>query len=309
MIFLGIDTSNYTTSVYAVDDTHIWGKRKILEVKSGERGLRQSDGVFQHMKNVPDLYGSLEIDTSSIAAVGVSSCPRNIEGSYMPVFLAGLGYAQVIAETLSVPLYRYSHQEGHIMAGIRSGGCYDFLDAPFISVHISGGTTEILKTEFDGRGFKCSILGGTRDISVGQFIDRVGVAMGLSFPAGAELEKTALQAKGRISLPIKTEGTWMNLSGVETKALRILDGNEDISRPDLAMGVLFEVRCALVKTIGAALKETGLNRVLIAGGVASNSIIRQGLMSMPYEVRLASKEFSRDNGMGVAELARLEYGK
>ena len=310
MIFLGVYTSNYTTSVYAVDESEIRGRRKILEVKYGERGLRQSDGVFQHMKNFPALFTELcgEIDTSQIAAVGVSTRPRSVEGSYMPVFLAGSGYAEAIAQSLKVPKYEYSHQDGHIMAGIRSCGKYSLLEGEFISVHISGGTTEILKTRFNGRGFDCDIIGGTRDISAGQFIDRAGVAMGLKFPAGVELERLALTSDKRISLPIKTDGAWMNLSGVETKALRMLeDGGTD--KAALARGVLYETKRALAKTITAALKETGLNRVLIAGGVASNSIIREGLLSMPYDVEFASREFSSDNAMGIAELARLEYDR
>lgn len=310
MMFLGIDTSNYTTSVYSVTSDNIIGRRKILEVKQGERGLRQSDGVFQHMKNFPVLFGELcaEINTSEICAVGVSTRPRSIEGSYMPVFLAGKGYAEAIACALRVPLYEYSHQEGHIMAGIRSCGDYSLLEGEFISVHISGGTTEILKTGYNGKGFDSVIIGGTKDISAGQFIDRVGVAMGLSFPAGVQLEKLALTADKRTSLPVKTDGTWMNLSGVETKALRLLE-NTEIDRAELAMGVLYEIKRALTKTITAALKETGLNRVLIAGGVASNSIIREGLLGMPYDVKFASKEFSSDNAMGIAELAGLEHDR
>ena len=310
MIFLGIDTSNYTTSVYAVDKSNIRGRRKLLEVKPGERGLRQSDGVFQHMKGFPLLFGELcsEIDVTQIGAVGVSTRPRSIEGSYMPVFLAGSGYAEAIARALNVPKYEYSHQDGHIMAGVRSCERYSLLEDEFISVHISGGTTEILKTRYNGRGFDCRITGGTKDISAGQLIDRIGVAMGLKFPAGAELERLALNADSRISLPIKTDGAWMNLSGVETKALRMLEDSRT-DKSALAMGVLYEIKRALVKTITAALKETGLNRVLIAGGVASNSIIREGLLSMPYDVEFASKEFSSDNAMGIAELARLEYDK
>lgn len=310
MMFLGIDTSNYTTSVYAVTEDNITGRRKILDVRPGERGLRQSDGVFQHMKSFPVLFRELcdEINISDILAVGVSTRPRSIEGSYMPVFLAGKGYAEVIADSLGVPLYEYSHQEGHIMAGIRSCGDYSLLDGEFISVHISGGTTEILKTSYNGRGFDCDIIGGTRDISVGQFIDRVGVAMGLGFPAGVQLESLAQTADKRTSLPIKTDGAWMNLSGVETKALRMIESAE-ADNAELALGVLYEIKRALLKTISAALDETGLNRVLIAGGVASNGIIREGLLGMPYDVNFSSKEFSSDNAMGIAELAGLEYRK
>lgn len=307
MIFLGIDTSNYTTSVCAVDGDKIISRRQILDVRKGERGLRQSDGVFQHMKNLPLLYKSLceEINPSQIGAVGVSTRPRSVEGSYMPVFLAGEGYARVIADTLNVPLYEFSHQDGHIMAGVRSCNGYDLLEKDFISVHLSGGTTEILKSRYNGYGFDCEIAGGSRDISAGQFIDRVGVALGMQFPAGVHMENLALEADNAVSLPIKTDGAWMNLSGVETKALRMTDS---ANGAEIAKGVLVEIKKALTKTIGYALKENELDSVLVAGGVASNIIIREGLRNMKADVRFASREFSTDNAMGIAELTRLEYG-
>ena len=150
MIYLGIDTSNYTTSVAAVADGKIYNYRQILDVKQGERGIRQSDGVFQHMKLLPVLYRKLseQIDVSQVGAVGVSVRPRNVKGSYMPVFLAGYGYARVIADTLGVPLIEFSHQDGHIMAGVFSSGVEELLNGEFISVHLSGGTTEILKSRY-----------------------------------------------------------------------------------------------------------------------------------------------------------------
>lgn len=309
MIYLGIDTSNYTTSVCAVSDTEIISKRKILDVRQGERGLRQSDGVFQHMKNLPLLYKSLceEINPSEIAAVGVSTRPRSVEGSYMPVFLQGEGYARVIAQTLGVDLYEFSHQDGHIAAGIRSCNGYDLLNDEFISVHLSGGTTEILKSRYNGHGFECEVIGGSRDISVGQFIDRVGVALGMRFPAGVHMESAANKTVETVALPIKTDGAWMNLSGVETKATRMVRENSEITEA-MARGVLVEVKKALVKVISSASKSTGLNRVLVAGGVASNQIIREGLCTMKSDLRFASREFSTDNAMGIAELTRLVYG-
>lgn len=309
MIYLGIDTSNYTTSVCAVSDGEIISRRKILDVRLGERGLRQSDGVFQHMKNLPSLYKLLceEINPSEISAVGVSTRPRSIEGSYMPVFIAGEGYARVIAQTLGVELYEFSHQDGHIAAGVRSCGVYEWLDKDFISVHLSGGTTEILKSKYTGNGFECEIIGGSRDISVGQFIDRVGVALGMPFPAGMHMESAANETADTVRLPIKTDGAWMNLSGVETKATRIAQENPKV-KDILARSVLVEVKKALVKTIRSAIEDTGINRVLIVGGVASNQIIREGLCSMGFDVRFASREFSTDNAMGIAELTRLVYG-
>ncbi len=311
MIFLGIDTSNYTTSVCAVDGEEIHSFRRILDVRQGERGLRQSDAVFQHMKNLPLLYAELceKIDPAKIACVGVSTRPRSVDNSYMPVFLAGSGYASVIAKTLKVPIFEFSHQDGHIMAAIRSCGAYSFMDESFISVHLSGGTTEILKSSYNGHGFDNEIIGGTKDISAGQFIDRVGVALGMAFPAGVHMEQLAAVAESKNSLPIKTDGAWMNLSGVETKATRIAaELTDEGSKAALAKGVLFDIKKALVKTITAALKETELNKAIIAGGVASNQIIRKGLCSMPFDIKFASREFSTDNAMGTAELARLAYG-
>ncbi len=310
MIYLGIDTSNYTTSVAVVGEKGVINCRKILDVRQGERGLRQSDGVFQHMKNLPLLYKDVckDINPRDIAAVGVSTRPRSIEGSYMPVFMAGYGYAQVIAETLGVELYEFSHQDGHIMAGILSCDEYELLERKFLSLHLSGGTTEILKTAYGGHGFDCEIVGGSRDISAGQFIDRVGVALGMSFPAGVHMEKLANTTDQEIRLNVNTDGAWMNLSGVETKAVRMIPDSGEEERAALARGVLTGVKKALIKSVSAAIKDTGLQDVLVAGGVASNQIIREGLRSVNGRVKFAARELSTDNAVGIAELTRIAYG-
>lgn len=304
MIYLGIDTSNYTTSV-AVTGSAFASKRRLLDVKQGERGIRQSEGVFQHMKILPELFSELanEIDTVKIAAVGVSSRPRNVEGSYMPVFLAGEGYARVIADTLNVPLYRFSHQDGHVMAGIYSGGFDELMAEEFLSVHLSGGTTEILKSRFMGDNFKHEIIGGTRDISAGQFIDRIGVKMGLAFPAGKQLEELSKKAANAIKLPISADGAYMNFSGVETKAIRMVG---ECDRAELALGVLTAVKDTLVKSLNSAIEDTGIHKVLIVGGVASNALIRDGIKNdVDGEVFFASAELSSDNAAGIAKLTEI----
>lgn len=304
MIYLGIDTSNYTTSIAAAGDSVV-SKRRLLPVKEGERGIRQSDGVFHHMKILPELFSELagEIDTRQIAAVGVSTRPRNVEGSYMPVFLAGEGYARVISDALGVPVYEFSHQDGHVMAGIYSGGCETLLDGEFLSVHLSGGTTEILKSCFAGNNFKHEIIGATKDISAGQFIDRVGVKLGLRFPAGKPLEALSKTAKRAIKLPVSVDGAYMSFSGIETKASRMA---EDCVREELALGVLEAVRDTLVKAINSAISDTGISRVLLVGGVASNGLIRSGLESrLNGEVFFASPELSADNAVGIAKLTEI----
>lgn len=311
MSALGFDTSNYTASVAWTDGKSDISIRELLAVKKGERGIRQSEGVFQHMKLVPELFDRLcrKTDIGSVKAVGVSSRPRNVEGSYMPVFLAGEGYARTVSAALGVPLHRFSHQDGHIMAGIYSGDALELLDGDFLSVHLSGGTTEILKSRYTGCGFENKIIGGTRDISAGQFIDRIGVKMGLAFPAGVELEKMALRADSIYKLPVSAEEAYMSFSGVETKVNRLID-EKDITNPEIrfqiAAGVQECVKNTLVKTVGAAIKKENINRVLIVGGVASNKSIREGLIrELDAEVYFAKAEYSSDNAAGIAYLAQL----
>lgn len=305
MSTLGFDTSNYTASTAWTDGMADKNIRQLLYVKEGERGIRQSDGVFQHMKLIPELFERLsaQIDMNDVKAVGVSTRPRTVEGSYMPVFLAGMGYAKVVSDTLGVPLYEFSHQDGHVMAGIYSCGCFELLEKDFLSVHLSGGTTEILKSLYEGRNFVHEIIGGTKDISAGQFIDRVGVKMGMQFPAGKALEQLALSADRAEKLPVSVDGTYMSFSGVETKASRMADECEKAS---LALGVLETVRDTLIKSINNAIKETNTHNILVVGGVASNGIIRKGLTEqLDGEVHFAKAEYSTDNAVGIAYLAHM----
>lgn len=306
MITLGIDTSNYTTSAAIYGNDTFKMCRKILDVKMGMRGIRQSEGVFIHNRELPIMLEKLLCDAEKPSAVGVSTRPRSVDGSYMPVFTVGHGYARAIAAALQVPIYEFSHQDGHIMAGIYSAKCFDLLERPFISVHLSGGTTEILLSRFNGYNFNNEIIGGTLDISAGQLIDRVGVAMGLKFPCGKELENLAQKADRSIKLPFSVKGSYMNLSGVETKLLRMTDGLD----PVIANTVLEYIRDVLIKALNNAVTDTGLDSILIAGGVASNNILRKGITEqVNANVYFASKELSTDNAAGIASLAYLAHKK
>lgn len=299
MITLGIDTSNYTTSAAIFDGSDYKLSRKILDVKEGMRGIRQSEGVFIHNKELPNMIDNV-LDDRAITAVGASTTPRNIAGSYMPVFTVGQGYGKVTAKALDVPFYEFSHQDGHIMAGIHSADAYGLLQEPFISVHLSGGTTEILRTEYDGLRFRNEIVGGTLDISAGQLIDRVGVKMGLKFPCGKEMDEIAQNGSVNLKLPFSVKGTYFNLSGVETKLMQMIDGAD----VDVMKSVFVYVSTVLCRSISAALEDTGLSKILMVGGVASNSIIREGLTSeFGSDVFFATRELSSDNAVGTAVLA------
>ena len=125
MYTLGIDTSNYATSL-AVFDTAaeevVCDRKRFLPVKPGELGLRQSDAVFHHTAALPELLRELdaEFPLHRVDAVGVSEKPRPVEGSYMPCFLTGLAVAQGLALARGVPLVRTTHQQGHIAAALLS---------------------------------------------------------------------------------------------------------------------------------------------------------------------------------------------
>lgn len=304
MITLGIDTSNYTTSVALFDGKDYTMIRKILDVKEGMRGIRQSDGVFIHNKELPIMLEKL-LDSVRLDAVGVSTTPRNVEGSYMPVFTVGHGYARAISAALGIQCHEFSHQDGHIMAGIHSANAYELLDTPFISVHLSGGTTEILRSIYDGERFQNEIVGGTLDISAGQLIDRVGVKMGMNFPCGKELESLAITTEDTIKLPYSVKDSYVNLSGVETKLLSSISEKNAV----IARTVLVYVAEVLKRTIASALTSTNLKKILIVGGVASNSIIRN-ILSAEFKdnIYFASKELSSDNAVGIAVLTHMgEY--
>ena len=305
MITLGIDTSNYTTSVALFDgDTHKM-IRKILDVKEGMRGIRQSDGVFIHNHELPQMIADIT-EGIKIDAVGVSTKPRNVEGSYMPVFTVGSGYAKAISAVLGVKCYEFSHQDGHIMAGVYSSSAYELLDRSFLSVHISGGTTEILNTQFNGLRFDNEIIGGTLDISAGQLIDRIGVKMGLKFPCGKELEQLALTTEKTIKLPSSVRNSYVNLSGIETKLLNLIDSRDCV----IARTVFNYIAEVLKKIIINAQETTGVKKILIAGGVASNSIIRKELENnFSDDIFFASIELSRDNAVGIAALAYMAEEK
>jgi len=305
--FIGIDTSNYTTSaaVFDADKRKIISNvKRLLSVNEGERGLRQSDAVFAHVKNLPEVtmeaFGG--IDAEAIAAVGVSSAPRDEEGSYMPCFLTGVAAASTLANGAKVPLYRFSHQAGHVMAAVWSGGRLDLLGREFIAFHVSGGTTEMLlvKPCESKAGFDIEKLGGTLDLNAGQAIDRVGVAMGLSFPAGPRLEELALANTKKLQRSgVCVKGCDCNLSGVENKAAALMAAGE--SPEYVAAYVLDHIGRTLIGLTKNALALKNVP-VLYAGGVMSNSIIKDMIKKQGFEISFAEPKFSSDNAAGTALL-------
>lgn len=307
MIVLGIDTSNYTTStaLYNTETNQIIQSKKLLPVKKGELGLRQSDAVFHHTKQLPMMMTALFENINAVPdAVGVSVRPRNADGSYMPCFLCGEGLAESIAAVNSVPVYKTSHQIGHILAALYSADKLELIKEPFIAFHISGGTTDCLLVEPDNENvIKITEAGTSLDLKAGQAVDRVGLMLGLDFPCGVRLEKLAEKSNKKYKVkPTMKEGNCC-LSGVENKCRKMLDDGE--KHEDIAMFCLQYICSSISSMTEYALDKFGALPVLFAGGVMSNKIIRRQLENK-YKSYFAEPAFSCDNAAGTAVYAALK---
>ena len=302
--YLGIDTSCYTTSCAIIDsDFHIVGEaRKLLEVKPGERGLQQSNMVFQHTKTLPKLM--LELPQVPISGIGVSGFPRREENSYMPAFMVGLGQGETLSHMLNVPLHIFAHQENHILAALRD--LEHIPTEPFLALHLSGGTTELVYCHYQGEGiFESHIIGGSKDLQGGQYVDRIGVAMGLPFPAGKHLESLALQTTEYEPLPSSMKDGWISFAGPCSAAMRRINKTmSDLDKSNLARAVFTSMGNALEKMITYHIKEKPVHTLIAVGGVMSNSLLRKRMETYCKRNRMtlhvAQPQYSVDNATGNA---------
>ena len=307
--YVGVDTSCYTTSVASVDEYGIVSDlRTVLSVKQGERGLRQSDGLFQHVRNLETLMPELmkQLGGAELRGVCVSARPRPNEDSYMPVFLAGKMCAASVAAARKVPLLTASHQEGHVRAALH--GNEALMGRPFLGMHISGGTTEVFLVD---EAFGISLLSGTEDLHAGQFVDRTGVAMGLRFPCGKQLEALAGSfdpAAGFVKLPAIVREGVCSFSGVETRMQALLKAGAD--HAELAYAAYDCMSRTFVKMLCHAMEQTGVTRALLAGGVASSPLLRTLLRERMHKLDanavlyFGESALSSDNAVGAALLCR-----
>lgn len=300
MAVIGFDTSNYTTSIAWFDGAGGVNCSKLLPVKQGELGLRQSDAVFAHTKGLPELTGRLfsSVVPSAITAVGVSTRPRAVDGSYMPCFLVGYSHAKLLSDMLNVPLIEVSHQQGHVAASLWSAERMELMDQPHLAWHLSGGTTELLLVTPDGKNVHCEKIGGTTDISAGQLVDRTGQLLGLPFPSGKHLDALSKDASMNETFKVKCLDMEFSLSGVQNKVQLFYKNTNDPQET-----AAYALRCvaAAVRqaTVNALKKYPGLT-VVFSGGVASNTLLRECLSDLQPVFSLP--QYSTDNAMGIAVL-------
>ena len=305
--YLGIDTSNYTTStaIYCLNEGRVLQRKKLLPVPEGALGLRQSDAVFHHTVQLPMLLEELAgAFSGKICAVGVSSAPRDGKGSYMPCFLAGIATAHAVAAFLKKPLYFFSHQRGHIAAALYSAQKLSYIDRPFYAFHVSGGTTEALFVSPDSdHVFQTTLLAHSLDLKAGQAVDRVGKMLGLPFPAGAELENLAQKSQRRFQPKPTMKGADCCLSGVQNQCEKML--REGAPREEIARFCIDSICAALDAMAERLLRSHGAYPFVFAGGVMSNGIIRDRLLQK-YDASFAEPSFSCDNAAGIAILTAIQ---
>ena len=306
---IGFDTSNYTTSAAVFGNGTAENRGKLLTVPEGALGLRQSDALFQHVKRLHLMVEQLRTDGAigQIAAVGASTRPREVEGSYMPCFLVGEGEGRALASALGVPFYPCSHQQGHVAAAAWSANREDLLDRPHLAWHLSGGTTELLRVEPEGHTVRAEVVGGTSDIAAGQLVDRAGVLLGLPFPAGKALDALYPEADDTGFFRVKLNDLTFSLSGMENKVKGLAEQGEKPA--NIARFTIDTIMNVLLRATQEAQKRWPGLPVLCSGGVASNRQIRAA-MEQNCGAVFAQPQYATDNAMGVAILAHraLERG-
>ena len=303
MIYLGIDTSNYTTSaaLYNSETGEVVHKRRLLKVKQGELGLRQADAVFQHTVALPEIIKELfDENRVKVDAVSVSVRPDETEGSYMPCFMTGKCVADSLSSVFNVPVKYFSHQAGHIAAALYSAKRLDLLSREFIAFHVSGGTTQAVKVRPDStKVFSLECVSSSLDLKAGQAVDRVGKMLGIAFPAGKELDLLSRQSTKEYKIrPFMKDGC-CSLSGVQNKCEKMFaDG---VPKEDIAKYCIDHITAGLREMTVSLLKEEQDMPVVYSGGVMSNSLIRERF-SQQFNAVFAENGLSSDNAVGIAVL-------
>ncbi|MBQ3706257.1 MAG: hypothetical protein II888_07355 [Clostridia bacterium] len=306
---VGLDTSNYRTSLAAVslEGDILLNLRELLPVAQGERGLRQSDALYAHLKQMKRMEAPLReaLQGWKIAAVCASTRPRDRLDSYMPVFEAGETAGRLMAAAEEVPFFATDHQHGHLRAALRGTALEG--EKSFLALHLSGGTTDLLFAREDG----ITELGSSLDLHAGQLMDRVGVAMGCSFPAGPEMEKLAEKgnSQGRLGCAMEPGDLSCHLSGAEAQAMRLLRTGE-AAPEDLSREVFDLLARTVSRMLIAGAGVTGCCSALVCGGIASSRLFRQmlteraGKRDLRLRIHFGDPGLSGDNAVGAALIGR-----
>ena len=303
---LGIDTSNYATSL-AVFDTNagevVCDCKRFLPVREGQLGLRQSDALFHHTAALPEMLAELgqKVNLTQIEAVGVSARPRPVNASYMPCFLAGVSAATAFCAAKGIPLVQTTHQQGHISAALFAASGADLFGKEELVFHVSGGTTDLLHCKGPD---SITCIGTSSDLYAGQAVDRLGVRLGYAFPAGIYVSQLAAACTENIKPKVSVRGTTCSLSGLQNQCEKLLA--EGKSPEYVSKYCLLCVAETLRRMAAAALEWNPGLPVVFAGGVMSSEIVRDYITKRMQYAYFVPGKFASDNAIGVSILAARE---
>ena len=216
----------------------------------------------------------------------------------MPCFSVGMLIAKSIAAVLGIKCYEFTHQAGHIMSALYSSGRMDLINKKFLAFHVSGGTTEaVIVSPSSENIFQVQCVSRSLDAKAGQIIDRVGSMLGLSFPAGREIDVLA-RTECRVRKPT-LKGENCCLSGLENICRKMVD--ECKSREEIASYCITYIMKTLEAMCDRVLGKYGDMPVVFSGGVMCNSLIST-VFKRKYDAIFATPELSSDNAVGISIL-------
>ena len=307
ILVLGIESSCDETSAAVVKN----GREVLSNVINSQIRIHEKfGGVVPEIasRSHTEVINQLEKQALKDANVKLEDidviCPTYGLG-LVGALLVGVSYAKALSFSTKKPLVGVNHIEGHIAANYIT---FKELEPPFICLVISGGHTHLIHiksyTDFE-------ILGRTKDDAVGEAFDKVARVVGLGYPGGPKVDNLAKQGKPNIDLPkAHTEGLNFSFSGIKTAILNMYHKNPDINKADLCASFEKNTAEVLIKNTLEALKQTGLKKVALAGGVSANSYIRNEfykLEEMGIEVYYPDLKLCTDNAAMIASAGYYSY--
>ena len=309
MICLGIESSCDETAVAIIKD----GREVLANVVSTQIPIHKKYGGVvpeiasrKHLTNiafvVKEALDKANITFKDIDYIGVTYGPGLIGA-----LLVGVAYAKSLAYALNIPIVPTHHIAGHIAANYLT---YKELKPPFMSLVVSGGHSHLIYvkdyTEYE-------IVGKTRDDAVGEAFDKVARVLGLPYPGGPEVSKLARDGEFSYNLPkTKFENYDFSFSGIKTAVINIAHKEkENLRRADLACSFEQTVTDELVSNCMRAMKDLNINKVVLAGGVSANLVLREKLQKAckerRYECFMPDLKYCTDNAAMIASASHYNY--
>jgi N6-L-threonylcarbamoyladenine synthase len=321
VVILGIESSCDDTSASVIIDgvshSNIISCQSVHEQFGGVVPELASRAHQQNI--VPTVQAALKsagIKPNQLTAIGYTRGP-GLLGS----LLVGSSFAKGMAMSLNIPLIEVNHMQAHILAHFvtEKDGSNDIPEFPFLCLTVSGGHTQIVKVN---NHFEMELLGQTKDDAAGEAFDKIAKIMGLPYPGGPMIDKFAKDGNQHaFEFPrSKMQGLNFSFSGLKTAVLYFLQkemakDNQFIekNKVDICASVQYTIVETLLGKVKRAVRETGINRVAVAGGVSANSSLRNSLLALQeskkWKVYLPKMEYTTDNGAMIGISAYLKYLK